>query len=80
MLTAYVRCKAREADMRKNDVMCRECGAGFRRIELTSQPGFKGQYRCPACDAMLEAFDGGHLVAYRLTVQPWVRTMDQPGR
>jgi hypothetical protein len=65
--------------MRKSDVTCPECGAGFRRIELTSQPGFEGQYRCPACDTILEAFDGDHLVAYRLTVQPVVKILDQPG-
>jgi predicted Zn finger-like uncharacterized protein len=56
--------------MRKSDVTCPECGAGFRRIELTSEPGQQGQYRCPACDTVLEAFDGNHLVAYRLTIQP----------
>jgi hypothetical protein len=56
--------------MRKNDVACRECGAGFRRIELTSEPGVKGQYRCPVCDTVLETFDGQKLVAYRLTIQP----------
>jgi len=66
--------------MRKSDVTCWECGAGFRRIELMSQPGSKGQYRCPACDAVLEALDGGHLVAYRLTVQPSAKTLDQPGK
>jgi predicted Zn finger-like uncharacterized protein len=56
--------------MRKNDVTCPECGAGFRRIELTSAPGIKGQYRCPTCDTVLENFEGHHLVAYRLTIQP----------
>jgi hypothetical protein len=56
--------------MRKNDVTCRECGAGFRRIELTSEPSVEGQYRCPACDTVLETFDGQKLVAYRLTIQP----------
>jgi hypothetical protein len=63
--------------MRKSDVTCPECGAGFRRIELMSQRGLEGQYRCPACDTILEAFAGDHLVAYRLTVQPMVRTLDQ---
>lgn len=56
--------------MKKNDVTCRECGAGFRRIELTSEPGAEGQYRCPACDTVLETFDGHKLVVYRLTIQP----------
>ena len=63
--------------MRKSDVTCDECGAGFRRIELASQPGVEGQYRCPACDAVLEAFNGHHLVAYRLTVQPSVKALNE---
>ena len=66
--------------MRKSDVTCPECRAGFRRIELMSQPGFEGQYHCPACDTVLEAFDGDHFVAYRLTVQPSVKVLDQPGK
>jgi uncharacterized Zn finger protein len=56
--------------MRKSDVTCHECGAGFRRIELMSQRGEPGDYRCPECGAVLENFAGDHLVAYRLTVQP----------
>jgi uncharacterized C2H2 Zn-finger protein len=60
--------------MKKSDVICPHCGAGFRRIELSSEPGFEGYYRCPACDTVLEALDGHSLVAYRLTVQPLVRT------
>jgi len=56
--------------MKKSDVICSECGAGFRRIELTSEPGFEGEYRCPACDHLVESFDGRSFVAYRLTVQP----------
>ena len=59
--------------MKKDDVTCPECGAGFRRLELTSQWGTRGEYRCPACDAVLEKFDGGVLVAYRLTIQPSTR-------
>jgi hypothetical protein len=39
--------------------MCAECGAGFRRIELATHPGATGEYRCPACDTVLEKFDGG---------------------
>ena len=64
-------CEACEGtiEMRKSDVIC-ECGAGFRRIELTSEPGTKRRYCCPACHAVLEAFNGDHLVAYRLKVQP----------
>jgi transposase-like protein len=62
--------------MKKSDVICPHCGAGFRRIELSSEPGFEQQYRCPACDTVLEAFDGRNLVAYRLTVQPSVKTLN----
>ena len=61
--------------MKKDDVTCPECGAGFRRLVLTSQSGTRGEYRCPACDAVLEKFDGGVLVAYRLTIQPSIRGM-----
>ena len=56
--------------MKKSDVTCRECGAWFRRIEFTSKSGSKAQYQCPACDTLLEVFDGKNLVAYRLTVAP----------
>ena len=56
--------------MKKSDVMCHECRAGFRRIELSSRSSEKGQYRCPICCTILEDFDGRTLVAYRLTVQP----------
>jgi transposase-like protein len=59
--------------MKKDDVTCPECGAGFRRLELTSRSGTRGEYRCPACNAVLEKFDGGVLVAYRLTIQPSIR-------
>jgi transposase-like protein len=56
--------------MIRGDVTCSECGAGFRRIELSSRRDSKGEYRCPACDEVLEVLDGNKLVAYRLTVQP----------
>ncbi|QOZ37942.1 hypothetical protein XH92_17575 [Bradyrhizobium sp. CCBAU 53421] len=56
--------------MKKSDVSCPKCGAGFRRIELSSRPGTKGDYRCPVCNTVLEVFDGNSLVAVRLTVQP----------
>jgi len=49
--------------------------AGFRRIELTSKSGAGGQYRCLACDRVLESFTGNNLVAYRLTVQPSIRAL-----
>ena len=45
-------------------------GAKFRRIELSSRQGTKGEYRRPACDQVLEVFDGDRLVAYRRAVQP----------
>ena len=56
--------------MKKQDITCPECRAGFRRIELSSRRGERGEYRCPICDALLEVFDGSTEVAYRLTVQP----------
>ena len=56
--------------MRKGDVICPECHAGFRRIELSSRRGSAGEYRCPLCDHMLEQLDGSTDVAYRLTVAP----------
>jgi transposase-like protein len=56
--------------MIKGDATCPECGAGFRRIELSSRQGTKGEYRCPACEEVLEVLDGSRLIAYRLTVQP----------
>jgi hypothetical protein len=56
--------------MRKSDAICPECGAGFRRIELTSKRGIEGQYHCPVCDTLIENFDGRNLVAYRLTIEP----------
>jgi hypothetical protein len=59
--------------MLKRDVTCPECGAGFRRLELETTQGTAGEYHCPACDALLEQFDGRHLVAYRLTIQPLVK-------
>ena len=56
--------------MRKDDVICPECKAGFRRIELSSRHGRAGQYRCPLCGHVLEVFDGSTDIAYRLTVAP----------
>lgn len=61
--------------MKKSDVICSDCGAGFRRLELSSQPGEKGEYRCPICAHSLEVFDGARLVAYRLTIEPCTRAM-----
>lgn len=56
--------------MRKSDVTCPGCQAGYRRIELTSKPGRKGEFRCLVCDKVLELFDGSTDVGLRLTVQP----------
>jgi uncharacterized Zn-finger protein len=56
--------------MKKDDVICPACKAGFRRIELLSQRGSAQQVRCPLCDALLEILDGSTEVAYRLTVAP----------
>ena len=56
--------------MRKGDVICPKCSAGFRRIELSSLKGVPGEYRCPVCSTLLEKLDGSKEVAYRLTVVP----------
>ena len=56
--------------MRKSDVTCPVCQAGYRRIELTSRPGNSGEFRCLICDSVLEVLDGSNEVALRLTVQP----------
>jgi transposase-like protein len=56
--------------MRKGDVICPECHAGFRRIELVSRPGKPAEFRCPLCQHMLEVSDGSTDIAYRLTVAP----------
>jgi transposase-like protein len=56
--------------MRKSDVTCPKCRAGYRRVELMTRPGTRGEFRCLSCDHLLEVFDGSHEVALRLTVQP----------
>ena len=58
--------------MRKSDVTCPVCQAGYRRIELTSKPGNRGEFRCLICDSVLEVLDGSTDVALRLTVQSGV--------
>lgn len=63
-------------DMRKSDLACPECNAGYRRIELTSKKGVKGEFRCLFCDHILEVFDGCTEIAIRLTVQPSQRFRD----
>ena len=56
--------------MRKGDVICADCRAGFRRIELDSRRGTAGEFRCPLCNHLFEVFDGSTEIAYRLTVAP----------
>jgi predicted Zn finger-like uncharacterized protein len=56
--------------MRKTDVVCPKCKAGYRRIELASKKGRRGEFRCLVCNHLLEVFDGSTEVALRLTVQP----------
>ncbi|MCA6124969.1 hypothetical protein J6500_24185 [Bradyrhizobium sp. WSM 1704] len=56
--------------MRKSDVTCPQCQAGYRRIELTSKGGVAGEFRCLVCDHLLEQMDGSTEIALRLTVQP----------
>jgi transposase-like protein len=56
--------------MRKSDVICPKCKAGYRRIELMTRPGARGEFRCLTCSHLLEVFDGSTEVALRLTVQP----------
>jgi transposase-like protein len=56
--------------MRKSDITCPECHAGYLRIELVSKKGTKDEFRCLTCDHLLEAFDGSTEIALRLTVQP----------
>jgi len=56
--------------MRKDDVTCPKCHAGFQRIELSSLRGTKSEYRCPICEHLLESFDGTKKIAYRLTIAP----------
>ena len=58
------------ACMKKGDVICPECNAGFRRIELASRRGSPGEFRCPLCNHVLEVSDGSTEIAYRLTVAP----------
>jgi transposase-like protein len=56
--------------MKRSDVACPKCNAGYRRIELTSRAGARGEFRCLLCDELLEVFDGSTDIAIRLTVQP----------
>ena len=56
--------------MKKGDVTCPDCFAGYRRIELVSRKGQPGHYKCLICERILEVLDGSREIAYRLTVQP----------
>jgi hypothetical protein len=56
--------------MRKSDVICPKCRAGYRRIELVTRPGSEGEFHCLTCNHLIEAFDGSTEIALRLTVQP----------
>ena len=52
--------------MKKGDIICPECHAGFRRIELNSRQGRAGEYRCPVCDHLLEVSDWDFIVSANL--------------
>ncbi|MDB5605877.1 MAG: hypothetical protein JWP25_2777 [Bradyrhizobium sp.] len=56
--------------MRQSDVTCPKCHGGYRRIELVSRKGSKGEFQCESCDEVLEVFDGSTYVAIRPRVQP----------
>jgi hypothetical protein len=56
--------------MKKSDVQCLDCGAGYRRIQLDFSSGQTGHYECLVCHRLLETFDGSHEITYRLTVNP----------
>ncbi|HVI81041.1 MAG TPA: hypothetical protein VM715_23395 [Candidatus Acidoferrum sp.] len=61
--------------MKKSDIICPECGAGYSRIELVSRSGTQAEFRCLACDHLLEILEGSTEVGIRLTVQPSWRPM-----
>jgi hypothetical protein len=54
--------------MKKSDLTCSNCHAGFERIEFAGRKGKRGEYLCPICDAVLEVLDGSKNIEYRLTV------------
>ncbi len=64
--------------MKKSDVTCAKCHAGYRRVELVSKKGTSGEFRCLICDEVLEVLDGSTDVAMRLTVQPVVNAGVNP--
>ncbi|OPH82559.1 hypothetical protein B2M20_12320 [Nitrobacter vulgaris] len=70
-VTAIVTIIKHRGAMRQTDVACTKCGAGFRRLELVSLPNQGGEFRCPLCGEVLEAFNGDEaFVTHRLTVPP----------
>jgi DNA-directed RNA polymerase subunit RPC12/RpoP len=72
-LAAYLASLAQHGkfeDMRSSDIICPNCKAGYRRLEIASGRPIKGEYRCLLCDRVLETLDGSTEVAIRLTVQP----------
>jgi len=66
--------------MKKSDVTCPNCNANYRRIELTSRRGARGEFRCLLCSHVIEVLDGSSDVAIRLTVQPETTLDLQPKR
>ena len=56
--------------MKKSDVICPNCHAGYRRLELSSRSGIVGEFHCVLCGHLIEVFDGSAEVAIRLTIQP----------
>jgi hypothetical protein len=64
------RCGPHIVRMYKSDVICPKCHAGYRRVELSTRKGTKGEFRCLTCGEVLEVFDGSTEIAIRLTVQP----------
>ena len=55
--------------MRQSEVTCLKCHSGYRRIELVSRKGSKGEVHCVSCDQVLEVFDGSTYVAIRKAVR-----------
>jgi transcription initiation factor IIE alpha subunit len=55
--------------VRKSDLGCPNCG-GYRRLELETTSGAKGEFRCLTCGELLEVFDRSRNVAIRLNNQP----------
>jgi hypothetical protein len=56
--------------MKKSDIICPRCHAGYRWIELATRKSTKGEFHCLVCDHILEVFDGLTEVGIRLTAQP----------